>query len=908
MDANDTSDNAQAHPNRVVIELDKSLAAQVFKNGDGLIQRSAMRDVRRFAKDTADKILNFRNELENKERPPLVRSRVHETIFITGERGSGKTTFMLNVLQEAQDSFPDGGKNGKLPYHFEPLPIIDPTHLTDKQHIFVNIIALIKESVDRHFDKNKIVECREAQQREWREMLRELSRGLCNQDGIGSNKLLGSEWDDPQYILKEGLEDAQSGLLLEWRFHKFVNKSLGILGKDAFVLCFDDIDTSFDKGWPVLELLRKHLTTPQIIVLLSGEFALYSKLVRREQWKLFSGNSLFVKHCKRDHLEDEVERLEEQYLTKILPSRKRIDLKCAWELPNDLYFRIPGAGKRTEILLRHIMTAFTKVWFKFPTAICKRIGELFLHMPMRSIVGILKIIDDNGCALAIEYTQRKNDNYTYEHAKLFSGKSELPNYNEFKNLKTPDADQILSVHAALILANQDRLMALGFTQDDLRTVQWSGQFSKLAQVLVDRDIIEHGASLLPSNVMQQDGLEILLLSGIYLSAMLADIKHVCDYYVRVLLIRDIYELMISQNTATEQNKISKSEIKQLTSPQRSLHEIATDIASLLIKKELMRKSSISRHPFLLPDSRLNTRQWYSDAKTKNGKHIADCGTGYANDIDKWGWLILTALTVHAKRKYYISAYNFIALFGLCLGSGTSLGFDLTRFQRIESIDFTNPGSQIASQRRERNIVHADTFIQYVGFNKFTKDVCDWSLEYHEKPHFRESLLLPPYVHANIWNSFCARLRREMNLSITQDHHRSAFESLFFCFTDAIRDEERIFRYSNNGESHIHDLPYYDFVFRCPLWEVLQTLECHSSSSRGNSSIKGRGLPSDSPANGSITKTTSVRSPRARKKPSGSSATPRQDSPAALRAKESLAAPSSKTAPAKQPPRKNTAKE
>lgn len=898
MDAKDTSGNKSTPPNRVVIELGKSLAAQDFKDGDGLIQRSAMQDARRFACDTANKIADFKKELENKERPPLVRSRLHETIFITGERGSGKTTFMLSVLIAAETGFSNGSGNCAKEFSFEPLRIIDPTHLTDKQHIFVNIIALIKEAVDRHFKDNKVVEQREALEREWKEMLSELSRGLCNQDGIGSNKLQGSEWDDPQYILKEGLEDAQSGLLLEWRFHRFVNASLKIIDQDAFVLCFDDIDTSFDKGWPVLELLRKHLTTPQIIVLLSGEFALYSKLVRREQWKLFSGNASFISHCKQEQLEKEVQRLEEQYLTKILPPRKRIDLKCAWELPNDLYLRIPGPEPRQEILLRHVMTAFTKVWFQFPTGICKRIGELFLHMPMRSLVSILKIIDDNGRATAAGYA--KPDamaNLTYEYAKIFS-QDDLPEDSTFDSLDKPNAHQILSVHSALILANQDRLMALGFTQDDLRTILWTGQFSKLAQVLEQRELLEHGASLLPSNVMQQDGLEILLLSGIYLSTMLADIKHVGEYYVRVIMVRDYYEFMHSKTTTNEERKKIVAELKQLTSPQRSLHEISLDIASLSARDELKENAGKGTHVELKSNSFL---QNVTDKWTGKGWPI-NYGQGHSIDtrdynpindykINEWGRLLFNTLSVYADDKYYVSAYNFVALFGLCLGSGSSLDFDLKRFQRIESIDYSSPGSPTAPKYYTDKLKPIETGALDESFKRCTLKIQEWASVYHKNPDLQKKCLLPPYVHANIWNSFCARLRGIGGIDAVGPLGR-----LYICFTSAVRDEEMIFRTANNDAMPLPDLSYYKFVFECPLWLMLETLEAHLVSSGDKGSER----------QGSKTAPKSGNPPKSAKKPPVSSPPPRAPQ-AALQAKESPAAPASKAAPAKRPAKAKPAK-
>ena len=41
------------------------------------------------------------------------------------------------------------------------------------------------------------------------------------------------------------------------------------------------IDVNFNNGWKVLETIRKYLTSPQIITLLSGDIKLFSKSIRK---------------------------------------------------------------------------------------------------------------------------------------------------------------------------------------------------------------------------------------------------------------------------------------------------------------------------------------------------------------------------------------------------------------------------------------------------------------------------------------------------------------------------------------------------------------------------------------------------------------------------------------------------
>ncbi|MCD8079453.1 MAG: hypothetical protein LUF04_03295 [Bacteroides sp.] len=52
-------------------------------------------------------------------------------------------------------------------------------------------------------------------------------------------------------------------------------------------MAFDDVDTDFAKGWPVMETIRKYLTSPQLITILSGDINLYTLLIRKKQWENF---------------------------------------------------------------------------------------------------------------------------------------------------------------------------------------------------------------------------------------------------------------------------------------------------------------------------------------------------------------------------------------------------------------------------------------------------------------------------------------------------------------------------------------------------------------------------------------------------------------------------------------------
>ena len=145
------------------------------------------------------------------------------------------------------------------------LDSIDPTLIETKEHIFLNIITSIKDKVERHYaltenyNNNDIL-------RDWKNSLRNLAGGLSTLDGVGSNYLEDTMWDSPELILEKGLSNSKQGKDLEINFHNFIDKSLLLLRKKAFFLVLDDIDTSLEKGISIMEILRKYLTSPKLII------------------------------------------------------------------------------------------------------------------------------------------------------------------------------------------------------------------------------------------------------------------------------------------------------------------------------------------------------------------------------------------------------------------------------------------------------------------------------------------------------------------------------------------------------------------------------------------------------------------------------------------------------------------
>ncbi len=379
---------------QIVIDLDKVRDAQAFGRSDEIIQHEAMAAFFKHVKNSLDAAGTYEGFLKTPNAPE--RIRYHDTIALTGGRGSGKTTFILSMFSLIRrDRVKDvaGPEYGEIDgKNIEILEIFDPTLIEEKEHVFVNILSRIKRCVDSRFlgkyenfaPSGQAAEgsrgaygqnaggIEEGEYRDWQLSLKTLAAGLPAIGGIGGDSLGADSWHDPVYVMEQGLKSVEASNNLELNFHRFVSSSLKLIGKKAFILAFDDIDTQFDAGWPVLEIIRKYLTTPQLITIMSGDLSLYSKLIRARQWRNFGPELLnqereFRQKYPRndpdrnrsrerdlpaDSYKGLVDRLEDQYLLKILKPERRIGLKPLYYYYDPATAKVAFGGKSKEIPMK----------------------------------------------------------------------------------------------------------------------------------------------------------------------------------------------------------------------------------------------------------------------------------------------------------------------------------------------------------------------------------------------------------------------------------------------------------------------------------------------------------------------------------------------------------------------------
>ena len=327
---------------------------------------------------------------EHKDYKKGMLDRVHNTISIFGDRGTGKTSFIRSLFVEIE-------KRCKGKEKVMILGLIDPTLMEEKAHIFLLIISMINDEVKKVIEKGTCEPGGKAykQRMDWDACVKKLAKGLPSLDKVG-NDYNNTSWQDDEFIMRKGLDDIMAAYQLEENFHKMVDMALEILGKKAFVVAFDDIDINMEKGWRVLETIRKYLTTPKIISLLSGNMYLYNLNVRGQQWEQF--DSRLITHEKSREYVKLVNQLENQYMLKVFKAENRLHLyPLSYSIRlHNMDYSVKGATKATETKINE---AYKQVLVNY--GICGTVSQkvfidYLMSLSIRSQINYLKLNWDSG--------------------------------------------------------------------------------------------------------------------------------------------------------------------------------------------------------------------------------------------------------------------------------------------------------------------------------------------------------------------------------------------------------------------------------------------------------------------------------------------------------------------------------
>ena len=236
----------------------------------------------------------------------------HQTIGVFGERGAGKTSFILSAIASIKT---DNEVNVAF------IGPIDPTLLEHGEQLLPHLIMAMLES---NADLKKDI------QNDPESPLTRAYMGCVRQLRVLSDQwseTLGKElMGDAETYGFELLEEMHSARNLRNSFQTFCQAALNKLNKNLFVIVIDDVDVAFEQGWPVLETVRKYLDFPQVLPVILGDFKLYRMLVMQRHHEKLA--ELRKVGDEKNRVDEGVVHLTNQYLLKVLPGHRRIELVC----------------------------------------------------------------------------------------------------------------------------------------------------------------------------------------------------------------------------------------------------------------------------------------------------------------------------------------------------------------------------------------------------------------------------------------------------------------------------------------------------------------------------------------------------------------------------------------------------
>lgn len=243
------------------------------------------------ARDAAKSVDNNYNKSE----------RSHKAISIDGERGSGKTSILVNLKSYIESTKPE------LLNDVHILEPIDPTLLEDGESLFLHVIvAAVLHDED----------------------IKKAQSGNVNNDVSFSHTLekLASALEsvDDQKDLR-GMDKIRS---LYGNKHlvncvtDFFKSTLRLLNKQLLVLPIDDVDTSLNLAFENLEIIRRYLVAPCVLPIVSGDRKLYDEVC----WRDFHGRLMKDSAYQKLQAFNIAQDLANEYQRKILPLPRRLSM------------------------------------------------------------------------------------------------------------------------------------------------------------------------------------------------------------------------------------------------------------------------------------------------------------------------------------------------------------------------------------------------------------------------------------------------------------------------------------------------------------------------------------------------------------------------------------------------------
>jgi len=288
--------------NTINLDLDKSDFFDSF-NDDEFWQKDAKKILNEMLIKTCKNAKEYK-----KSRSDGKISAAHNAICISGSRGAGKTVFLRNAEKIWKGSIAaTSGDIGCTDLYF--AETIDPTLLNGHDNFANVIIAQLYNAVENRLSSPSVDITKK---NKFYTSLKKLAEAL------------GKKSDFSDHTGIDRILKYRSGVQVEVFFHEYVEQCVELLGCHAIVVPIDDVDMALNRAVEVLDEVRRLLSCPYIIPIVSGDHELYSHMVSVHFEKKAVDERISDATVNSGHQIGKL--LAKSYLTKIFPNHLRLPL------------------------------------------------------------------------------------------------------------------------------------------------------------------------------------------------------------------------------------------------------------------------------------------------------------------------------------------------------------------------------------------------------------------------------------------------------------------------------------------------------------------------------------------------------------------------------------------------------
>ena len=278
---------------------------------------------------------------------------VPNSVFIEGDRGAGKTTFLLNItnyLRSQGKGKSQGADDQQSLYDaLKFYPLIDPTLLESNKNmesnkktgeaLLISVVAMLLNSFQEDIecfnfttydpDNQERDFCYKGDAFKDREgLIKEIYRIV---EGI--SRSLQALQDDKQVFALEQIANQQAGWHLDKSLHKLFFCLTKFYKKKALVLMIDDTDMAMNRCFEILDTILRFFSSPHLIILISGQKSLYDLVLKQYFCKsLPKEGPQGIQIPEQERQDKIIDTVSTSYFEKIFPTHLRIHLDSISQL------------------------------------------------------------------------------------------------------------------------------------------------------------------------------------------------------------------------------------------------------------------------------------------------------------------------------------------------------------------------------------------------------------------------------------------------------------------------------------------------------------------------------------------------------------------------------------------------